>query len=165
MLLYHFTSRENLRSIMQSGLSRGAVHLSADQRLPAVWLTTDGSAKGHGLDSGGAFMTDEERIQAREWSGRIPPPGERFPKPAEVRIAVEIEVGDRLLHDWLPWARRHIDAEWLAQLHPVASGDLKKARNWRLYFGVILTEAFVAVEELGACPTVVPLRPEVRLAS
>jgi len=148
MLLHHFTTRDHLRRILAGGLSRGAVHVARDRQLNGVWLTTDAGPAGHGLQSGGAFMSDAERLEAREWSGALPPPGARFPKPADVRITVQLDPRDRNLHEWLPWARRHIDPEWLATLHPVIGGNLKKAKSWRLYFGVIPCEAFVAVEEL-----------------
>ncbi len=161
MLLYHFTSRAHLPSIEQNGLTLGTVHVSARERRNAVWLTSDPGPTAHGLEGGGAFMSDAERQEAREWSGVMPPPGARFPKNADVRIAVELEPNDPHLHDWLPWARRHLDPEWMAHLHPIASGTLKKAKTWRLYFGVIPPSAFVTLHELAAAPEVVPLRPVV----
>lgn len=165
MLLYHFTSRKHLRSITAGGLNRGTVHLSDATQLNAVWLTTDAGPRGHGLEGGGDFMNDRQRQEALEWSGALPPPGTRFPKDADVRISVELDQGDRELHEWLPWARRHIDPEWMAHLHPVVSGNLKKAKTWRIYTGVIPPARFVAVEELEATPAVVPLRPALPLAS
>jgi hypothetical protein len=165
MRLYHFTSRENLRAIQQSGLSLGTVHVSQRERLNAVWLTADPGPNGHGLESGGAFMSELDRQEAQEWTGVRPPAGARFPKMADVRVSVELEPGDRNLQDWLPWARRHLSAEWMAHLHPVASGNLKKAKTWRLYFGIIPPNRFAAIEELEQSPSVVPLRPQVRIAS
>ena len=151
MLLHHFTSRDHLRGIKVAGLTRGAVHVSPTQRLNAVWLTTDGG-NGHGLEAGGAFMSDEDRREAMEWTGVMPPPGSRFPKLPEVRITVELDPADRDLHEWLPWARRHMQPDWLAHLHPVASFNLKKAKNWRIYTGVIPPEAIVGIEELERQP-------------
>lgn len=161
MLLYHFTSRAHLRSIRASGLTRGEVHVARDRQLNAVWLTADGNSRGHGLETGGAFMTELDRREASKWTGKVPPEGSRLPKPADVRIAVEIDSADRNLHEWLPWARRHLDLEWLAQLQPVASFNLKKAKAWRIYTGIIPPEAFVAVEELEAEPE--PVRPRLAL--
>lgn len=158
MLHYHFTSRLHVGEIMRSGLSRGAVHLARDRLLNAVWLTTDPGPNGHGLEAGGAFMSEIERREAQEWSGTMLPPGSRFPKNADVRIAVDLGEQDPNLHERLPWARRRIEPEWLASLHPVALGNLKKAKSWRLYFGVIAPQEFVAVEELASAPAVVPLR-------
>jgi len=157
MLLYHFTSREHLRGILASGLGRGIVHVARDRRLNGVWLTTDGGPSGHGLEAGGAFMSDAERVEAREWSGTLPPSGARFPKQADLRITVQLDPRDHNLHEWLPWARRNIDPEWLATLHPVIGGNLKKAKGWRLYFGIIPPEAFVAVEEVPAGSNVAAL--------
>ena len=149
MLLYHFTSRDLVRSIRQNGLSRGVVHLSAKEQANAVWLTTDPGPNGHGLEWGGDFMSDLDRREAGFWSGKIPPVGARFPKEGSVRITVDLPTGDRDLHEWLPWARRRLTQDWLAHLHPVAGGNLKKAKTWRLYFGVIPASAFVAVDDLA----------------
>jgi hypothetical protein len=146
MLLYHFTSHQNLPSILAHGLGRGIVHTGPASRINGVWLTADCGPDGHGLESGGRFMSEAERQEAYEWSGVRPPPGARFAKKAEVRICVEVYGGDRNLVDWLPWARRHLPAEWLAQLHPIASQSLRRAKSWRLYFGTIPPEAFVSVE-------------------
>lgn len=159
LLLYHFTTRALLPAIRQGGLSRGTIHVSATERRNGVWLTTDPGSGGHGLETGGAFMSDDQRREAQEWSGTLPLPGARFPKNAEVRIAVDLASGDPQLHEWLPWARRHLDAEWMAHLHPITGGTLKKAKTWRIYLGVIPPEAFAAVEELAAPSAVVPLRP------
>jgi len=164
VLLYHFTSRDNLRTIRMAGLTRGTVHLSPHEQLNAVWLTASAACTSHGLEAGGAFMSDAERREALEWTGALPPPGARFPKNAEICITVELEPNDRNLHDWLPWARRHLSPDWLAHLHPIASGNLKKAKSWRLYFGIIPPDQFVHIEELEPAPQVVPLRP-LRLAS
>jgi hypothetical protein len=149
MLLYHFTTRDHVRSILQSGLTRGAVHTSAATQLNAVWLTTDPGPDGHGLEWGADFMSDLDRREAKHWSGKLPPPGARFPKEASVRITVALEAGDRNLHEWLPWARRQLKPDWMAYLHPVAGGNLRKAKTWRLYFGIIPPAAFAAVEELS----------------
>jgi hypothetical protein len=146
MLLYHFTERQLLPQILATGLSRGAVPVAPGRWLNAVWLTTDGGPAAHGLESGGAFMTEAQRQQAYEWTGTLPPPGARLPKSAEARIAVDIPPTDRNLHEWLPWARRHLSPEWLAQLHPVGGCNLNKARTWRLYFGVIDPSQFADVE-------------------
>ena len=148
MRLYHFTTRDCIRPIRASGLNRGTVHLSATTELNAVWLTTDPGSRGHGLEGGGRFMTDEERHEAREWAGQVPPPGARFPKVANVRITVDLDSDDRALQEWLPWARRHLDFDWMTALHPVASGTLQKAKTWRLYLGVIPPERLVAIDSL-----------------
>ncbi|HEY5721956.1 MAG TPA: hypothetical protein VIT45_06510 [Allosphingosinicella sp.] len=90
-------------------------------------------------------MTDEERFRAYEWSGVWPPPGARFPKESSVRISIDFNAADRNLHEWLPWARRNLAPDRLAEIHPVGS-NLRKARSWRLYFGAISPESFVEVE-------------------
>lgn len=162
MLLYHFTSTQSLPGIQSGGLSRGMVPVGPARGLNAVWLTTDPGLSGHGLQAGGAMMTDAQRLQAREWSGILPPPGSRYPKEASVRITVDLDPRDRNLHEWLPWARRHLSPEWLAQLHPVAGGNLRQAKTWRLYFGIIPAEDFVAVEKAAPAATPAP-RPRLAL--
>ena len=146
MLLYHFTCRHHLSNILESGLSRGAVPVTAARIANAVWLTADPGPNGHGLEQGGPFMSDAQRVQAKEWTGVLPPPGARVPKPAEVRIAIEIERTDPRLNEWLPWARRNLSPEWLRTLHPPGCPSLRKAKTWRIYDGLIAADRFVAVE-------------------
>jgi len=164
MLLYHFTSRGSLAAILKTGLSRGSVPLSPRQDLNAVWLTSDPGPTGHGLDSGGAFMTDEQRQQAFEWSGVMPPPGSRFPKDSSVRLTVEIDENDDNLHEWLRWARWKLPAQLIPVLHPVGSNSLRQAKQWYIYTGVITPHAFVAVDEdpHGAAPRAAAAAPQPR---
>jgi hypothetical protein len=91
-------------------------------------------------------MTDDQRQEGYRWSGVLPPPGARFPKDGPVRITVELDPRNPNLHEWLPWARRCISPEWMAQLHPIAGGNMQKAKTWRLFFGVIPAAAFLAVD-------------------
>ena len=154
MLLYHFTSRENLPRIRRTGLSLGAVHVSPGETLNAVWLTTKDSTDGHGLEHGGAFLTDDQRHEAREWGGEMPPRGTRFPKEGSIRITLELHSNDRDLHEWLPWARQHVAPDMMALLHPIGR-NLHKAKSWRLYFGTIAPNAFVAIDEVAAAPRVI----------
>ncbi len=108
-------------------------------------------------------MSDADRREACEWSGTLRPPGTRFPKSADLRIAVEISPTDRDLQEWLPWARRQLAPDWMAQLHPVGGGTLRKAKTWRLYFGTIPQQAFVAVEQIeGAAAAATPHSPLAR---
>lgn len=157
MLLYHFTSRQCLRHILAGGLSCGRVPVSRAISSNAVWLTTDPGANGHGLETGGAVMTEAHRQQAYEWTGIRPPPGARHAKDASVRITVDIDRSDRNLHDWLSWARGHLSPVWFAELHPIASPNWRKARTWRLYFGIIPVDAFAAVDEIAPPPPPSPL--------
>ncbi len=145
MLLYHFTSRHSLPSILEAGLLYGRVPLSSDRALNAVWLTSDPGPDGHGLEQGGRVMTDDERMQAKEWSAVLPPPGTRHAKEASVRITVQLSETDRNLHQWLPWARRNLPPDFLATIHP-AGASLRQAKTWRLYSAAILPGDFVAVD-------------------
>ena len=147
MILYHFTSRAASSGILRTGLSRGSVPLAPGKDLNAIWLTSDGSPNGHGLESGGAFMTEEQRQQAYEWSGVLPPHGARFPKDSSVRLTVEITDEDENLHRWLAWARRRLPAGMIPVLHPVGSNSLRQAKSWFIYTGLIPPEAIVRVDE------------------
>ena len=147
MLLYHFTSRAALPHIVRTGLSRGSVPLSPVNEINAVWLTADSDPAGHGVERSGPLMTDAQRQQAFEWTGVMPPAGARHPRDSSVRITLDIDAGHSSLEEWLPWARRRLSSEWLAQLHPVGGGgDLRRAKSWRLFFGLIPAESFVVVE-------------------
>jgi hypothetical protein len=145
MLLYHFTSRAKLPAILREGLLFGRVPLGNDRVLNATWLTSDPGPAGHGLSQGGRVMSDDERAQAKEWSGVRPPPGTRFPKEASVRITIELSERDRNLHQWLSWARRNLPPQAFAEMCP-AGADLRQAKTWRLYSAVILPGDFVAVD-------------------
>ncbi len=147
VLLYHFTSPAHCQTILRTGLSRGSVPLSPTKDLNAVWLTSDPSPDGHGLEAGGAFMTEHQRQQAFEWSGVLPPEGSRFPKDDSVRLTVELMDDDENLHAWLPWARRHLPLALFPILHPVGSKSLRQAKSWFIYTGIIPPTALVAVDQ------------------
>ena len=145
MLLYHFTSRNTLSAILRDGLLYGRVPVARDRAMNAIWLTSDPGPDGHGLSQGGRVMTEDERAQAKEWSGVLPPPGTRHAKEASVRITVQLSETDRSLHPWLPWARRNLPPDLLAAIHP-AGASLRAAKTWRLYSAAILPGDFVAVD-------------------
>jgi hypothetical protein len=148
MLLYHFTSPASFQKIRIAALSVGAVHVSPGQTVNAIWLTTRGEGDAHGLRQGGAFLTDDERREAREWGGELPPKSMRHAKDASIRISVEIDTNDRYLHEWLPWARKNVAPDMMALLHPIGS-NLHIAKSWRLYFGSISPSRFVAVDKVS----------------
>jgi hypothetical protein len=146
MLLYHFTSKAALPGILRSGLCRGSVPIDEDHAVNAVWLTTRADPDGHGLEQGGAFLSEEQRLQAVEWRGVAPSPSARFEKDGSVRITVDLAAADRNLHGWLTWARFNVAPAMLARLHPIGSPSLHRAKSWRLYFGTIPRAAIVAVD-------------------
>jgi hypothetical protein len=148
MLLYHFTAHERLPGILDGGLSKGDVPINGPtgKGLNAVWLTTDSTSEGHGLGKSG-LMTDVDRHRIFQWKGEMPPEGTRWANKRAVRITVKLASQDRNLKEWLPWARRRLEPGWLAQLNESGGGS-RKARTWRLYFGVIPPSAFVAVDIL-----------------
>ena len=105
-------------------------------------------------------MTDEQRWQAKDWSGAEPPPGSRFPKEASIRITIDVEEDDPNLHAWLGWAAEHLPPQLLRILHPPGSHSLHQARSWYLYFGTILPDAFVSIDETSKLrPTPAPAHP------
>lgn len=146
MLLYHFTAHDRLGSIMEAGLNKGDVPLSETTGMNAVWLTTDPAPDGHGLDAAGV-LDDAARYTMLRLFGELPPEGSRWSDKTAVRITVRLPSGDRNLKDWLPWARKRASADWLSRLHSAAGGH-RKARTWKLYFGVVPPSAFVAVDIL-----------------
>lgn len=148
MILYHFTSRERLPIILESGLSKGEVPLNDRETLNAVNLTTDPSPHGHGLDHAGHVVTDDESARIFLRTDSLIPPGTVYINKKAVRITVKIPSSDRALKDYLPWARKHIEPNYLRRLIAVSGGGNAKAKTWKLYFGVIEPRAFVAVDML-----------------
>lgn len=153
MLLYHYTAHNRLPSIMEEGLRLGDVPVNGPTAagLNAVWLTTDRDSDGHGLGAGARELTENERRFMLQWKGEMPPEGARWDNKRAVRITVKLSSSDRNLKDWLPWARKRLAPEWLAQLTGAAGGQ-RKAKTWKLYFGVIPPSAFVAVDVLEPAP-------------
>lgn len=151
MLLYHFTSRAQLPAILREGLLYGRVPVAPDRAVMAIWLTSDPGPDGHGLEQGGRVMTDDERLQAKEWSAVLPTPGTRHSKEASVRITVDLSETDRNLHQWLPWARRNLSPNFLAAMYPAGS-SLRQAKTWRLYSARLLPGEVIAVDLLDGEP-------------
>lgn len=148
MLLYHFTAQSCLPGIMAEGLTRGEAPLSDSEWLNAVNLTTDPEPSGHGLDRGGHVWTAEECAKLYLASGTRIEPGTVNANKRAVRITVKLPSSDRNLKDWLPWARKRLSPGYLNRLIGAAGGGMRKARTWKLYFGVIPPSAFVVVDVL-----------------
>ena len=142
MLLYHFTSHANLAEIIEAGLSRGDVPTGPGVGLQAVNLTSDGSPDGHGLDKAGHVWTEEESRKVLASEGVWIPPGTVNENKRAVRLTVKVKSSDRNLKRWLHWARKNVDADYLAQIHRVAG----KQGTWFLYFGTIPPSAITAVD-------------------
>jgi len=149
MIFYHFTSRQHLHGIAQTGLSRGDVPVTPNgPGLIAVWLTTDAKPKGHGLPDGESpvQLTPEMRIQ--------------FGIPADatvlsvnkqaVRFKLKIPSTDRRLTHWPRWARKRLAPEWYDELRR-AGGE--RSETWWLYWGTIApTELLEATDMEAAQP-------------
>ncbi|TGU87714.1 hypothetical protein EN794_050490 [Mesorhizobium sp. M00.F.Ca.ET.151.01.1.1] len=145
MILYHYTCREYLASILATGLWRGEVCTDSWQKPDgeAVWLTTDSDPAKHGLGSGEP-ITEDFRRAIYEKSGIELSAGSVFADKRAVRITVDIPPSDTRLFRWIRWAKRNV--------HPVirdglisSGGGMAKARTWYVYFGVIMPDQFLDV--------------------
>lgn len=148
MLLYHFTSHRHLPRIMEEGLTKGEAPLSDTEWLNAVNLTTDSRPEGHGLDGAFHVWTAEESAAAFLRAGVRITPGAVSVNKRAVRITLKLPSKDRNLKDWLPWARKRLAPAYLKRLVAAAGGGMRKAKTWKLYFGIIPPSAFVAVDIL-----------------
>jgi hypothetical protein len=147
MLLYHFTSREHMESILREGLSRGDVPLR--ERAPlfetnAVWFTDIPQAEGCGLGDP-HVLTEGERFQHFYTFGEMPPPNSCYGDKKAVRITVAIPSSDRRLKRWTTYGRKHCEPGLYDNLVR-ANGQTHK--HWWLYFGTIAPERFRSVEYL-----------------
>ena len=128
MILYHYTCRAHLPSIMKSGLWLGEVPITrrAEDCLNAVWLTNDRDPSGHGL-------SDDKRA---------------------IRITVQIPSTDRRLVHWPGWGKKRLTPEWYAILDEVGIG---KSRTWYLFWAYIPPAEFVEIMDLHTGYPIAPL--------
>lgn len=147
MLLYHFTTRRYLDSILADGLNQGGVELSATETINGVWLTTSREPVGIGRLSGGIPSAAQKIKMAQigmiSWDMLNAPL--EWPDKREVRITVKLARADRRLVRWDNWSRKHTDPRFRAGLI-ATDGDGHK--GWHVYFGVIPPESFAAVEHM-----------------
>jgi hypothetical protein len=127
MILYHFTLRERLPSIIAEGLNRGEVPLSPTLVDTAVNLTSAGDPLGTGIDR-------NEPIKFP--SGLVLP---TLPK-ITARIAVRIPSTDHRLKRWSSYARKRLDPAWRDALE---RGN--RPETWWLYFGTVRADQFTEI--------------------
>ncbi|HEY9537593.1 MAG TPA: hypothetical protein VIS03_08360 [Kiloniellaceae bacterium] len=145
MILYHFTAREYLPSILEEGLTKGEVPTSAYGPAPnAVWFTSDGSPQGHGL-SDEKILSPEEVQVMRRMHGVDYPDDLMFPNKKAIRIKVKLPSSDRRLFHWPAWSRKRMSRQWLDALHK-AGGP--RWRTWYIYFGVVPPSDFLEVLDM-----------------
>lgn len=147
MFLYHYTSHENLASILAEGINRGEAPVSDTQVVKAVNLTTDTEPAGHGLDGGGEVITAEQSAMYFREYGWIIPAGTVVADKLEVRLKVRIPSSDKRLKRWNAWAAKHCVPGYAARLAAAAGGS-EKAATWWLYFGAVPPSAIVEVVSL-----------------
>ena len=148
MILYHYTAKSRLESILREGLSRGEAPISATRFKNAVNMTTDSRPDGHGLDAAGKIVSEQESAFYAAKFGWDVPAGTKLENKKAVRLKVKLPSSDRSLKPWLPWARKHAEPDFLDCLMR-SSGGIVKARTWWLYFGTIPPSAFVSVDHLA----------------
>lgn len=96
------------------------------------------------------MVTAEESAFYAAKHGWDIPAGTVFANKLEVRITVKLPSSDRNLKRWQPWARKHCAPGYADQLAAAAGQGGRKARTWWLYFGVIPSTSFIAVDNLAA---------------
>jgi hypothetical protein len=113
--LYHFTSARHLRGIALHGLTVGDVptDIAAWKGRCGVWLTSDMTSRGHGLEGG---LADKCRF----------------------RLTVEAP-HNALLVKWTDWAPKNVTTKTMRNLHATATSF----DSWYVYFGVIEPSAII----------------------
>ncbi|WP_380784850.1 hypothetical protein [Sphingomonas sp. R86521] len=147
MILYHFTSREAVESIMAERLNRGEAPINDHRVEKAVNLTTDKSPKGHGLDLGGHVVIEEES-KAYSANRFDIPAGTVFVEKRAVRITLKLPSSNPRLTTWRSWSRKHCKDGYAERLEKAAETCRSKAKTWWLYFGTIPPSAFLNIEFL-----------------
>jgi len=138
--LYHFTAADLLPQIMEEGLSRGDVPITQTASYKAVWLTSLLTPIGHGLGQE-RELTDREKAI-------IGAPRDRpvfMMDKRRIRIEVVIPRGDRNLHRWDRWSKKHLAPSWRDALHGAGGHSY---RTWFIYNGIIPPAWFSKVEDL-----------------
>jgi hypothetical protein len=109
-MLYHFTSRHHLHGIGRYGLTVGDVPTDIPrwEGRCGVWLTTDDTATGHGLEGGAVNQS-------------------------RYRLTVGISEDDPALLKWTEWSAKNVTPATRRALHATAS----RFDTWYVYFGVI----------------------------
>ncbi|MCL4684698.1 hypothetical protein KJ059_08085 [Myxococcota bacterium] len=144
MKLYHFTALEYLRSILAEGITTGDVPLGPRRHGNAVWLTRapEPNAQLWTNDGSHVLSDDERRLHASIFGAPVPR-GSRVPDKRAVRLTVEVPEGDKLLTQWLPYARlRGAKTKWFRAL--------ESSPDWYIYRGTIPPAWLVAVAPLSA---------------
>jgi len=121
MLLYHFTSVDNLPGIKKHGLFRGDVPTSPTDGYQAPWLTSNPC-----------------------WHKQLWSKGSSVNK-TQVRLTITLPDEDERLRFWPSLAKEIGIKNWWYKALDRAGG--RGSRFWYVYHGVIPWEAITAAEE------------------
>jgi len=132
MILYHFTSARHLPAIARYGLTVGDVPTDIERNRGkcGVWLTSDLSPDGHGLEGSGYFKkryrltvdVDGASPSLVKWSDWAP--ANATPITIE---SLESTAGQRSVSWWISF--RVIPIEWILECVDMQSGA--GVENWR----------------------------------
>lgn len=138
-MLYHFTKKSRVPSILTQGINRGDVAISVRGKIEAPWLTEDPVyANQH-------WMTHSYRIQGITHVEGVEVSPLHCDK-AEARLTVRIPTSARRkLHHWLTWAPRRVNRHWLAGLIEADGGEEWARFHW-FYRGVVRPKWITAVD-------------------
>lgn len=164
MILYHYTSVAMAESILHSGLKPSTLTRGNGSIMYGVlWLTTDPTHWGHGLLTGKERPTESQKRYIERLQGR-PMENEAMADKTAVRIAVELDDDDPLLHSFVAWSKvnerpmyaRSMGLSALYDLNSLSDAQLKRAYKnartkegtWWLYFNALSPLRIVSVAAL-----------------
>jgi len=164
MILYHYTSVAMAESILHSGLKPSTLTRSDESIMRGVlWLTTDPTHLGHGLLTGKERPTESDKRYLKRILGRAMK-NEVMADKTAVRIAVELDDGDPLLHSFVAWSKvnerpmyaKIMGLSALYEINSLSDAELKRAyknaptkeATWWLYFDTVSPMRIVSVAAL-----------------
>jgi len=150
MQLYHYTSATMAESIFHSGLKPSTLTRGDGSIMKGVlWLTSDADVNGHGLLTGNERLTDRERRFLEKVQGG-PLKNEVMADKTAIRIQVDIEPDDPMLHSFGDWSKKNerpgyariMGLSALYDLKALSDAELQRAykhaktkeATWKLYF-------------------------------
>ncbi|MEN8503600.1 MULTISPECIES: hypothetical protein [Paraburkholderia] len=153
MQLYHYTSATMAESIFHEGLQPSTLTRGDGTIMKGVlWLTTDTDVNGHGLLTGKERLTESQRRFLEKIQGG-PLKNEVMVDKTAIRIQVDIEDDDPMLHSFVDWSKKNerpgyariMGLSALYDLKALTDAELKRAykhaktkeATWKLYFSSV----------------------------